>query len=96
MSTERAIPPTPVLSVDKHNGVPKRLVAEAKRAKEMMTSNKTLPDSVPRKKETPKLPPGITRQEFNVAITNLKQLVGNANVEINDKPLVDGWYMEHP
>ena len=94
--TLQDLAPTPILSPSKHYGIPERLQAEAKRAKGMVFSSKTLPDSVPRQKDIPKLPPGISREAFNTAITELKDLIGETYVEINDKPLIDGWYMEHP
>ena len=90
------LPPTPLLSVENHSGIPKRMELDAKLAKERLYSNKTLPDSVPRQQEVPRLPPNTSREKFNEAISDLKGRVGDANVEINDKPLVDGWYMEHP
>lgn len=51
---------------------------------------------MPRQGELPVLPPDTTRAEFNQAIGELQQILGVEHVEINDKPLVDGWYVEHP
>lgn len=91
-----ALAPTPLLSDDLHSGIPKRMEEDARVAKERLYSNKTMPDSIPRQREVPRLPPNTSREEFNQAMTELQQQLGAANVEINDKPLVDGWYMEHP
>lgn len=91
----RNLDPTPLLSA-KHNGIPERLTGDAKKAKERVWTNKTVPDSVPRQSEGPRLPYGVSREAFDSAIEELKNSLGETNVEVNDKPLVDGWYMEHP
>ena len=78
-----------------HSGVPARLSNEALAAKERTYSLRTLPTSVPRQSQL-RLPPGVTRDVFDKAIDELKKVLGKAGVELNDKPLVDGWYMEHP
>lgn len=90
------LPPTPLLSAENHSGIPKRMELDAKLAKERLYSRRTLPDSVPRQHEVPRLPPNTSRAKFNAAMADLKDSLGDDNVEINDKPLVDGWYMEHP
>jgi hypothetical protein len=79
----------------KHSGVPARLKDEADAAKERLYSLKTLPDNIPRKSNV-RLPPDTSQEKFDTAIAALKKLLGNNGVELNDKPLVDGWYMEHP
>src|ERR1700761_813026 len=78
----------------RYSGVPKRLSREAVDAKTRLYSQKTLPDSVPRRRIT--LPPGISKKSFDQAVTEWQGVLGEDNVELNDKPLVDGWYMEHP
>ncbi|KUJ19925.1 glycolate oxidase [Mollisia scopiformis] len=78
-----------------HSGVPARLKNEADAAKERLYSLKTLPDSVPRKSNV-KLPPNTSQETLDAAITALTKFLGKDGVEINNKPLVDGWYMEHP
>ncbi|KAL4898941.1 hypothetical protein BDW74DRAFT_189625 [Aspergillus multicolor] len=92
----KTVTPTPRLSDGVHSGIPAQLEAEAKVAKERLYSNRTLPDSVPRRHDVPRLPPNTTREQFDTAIAELRERLGDKNVEINDKPLVDGWYMEHP
>jgi len=86
--------PAPLLS-SIHSGVPERLVAESDRAKRLLYSNKTLPTSVPRRRGVP-LPPDVSQTAFDTAIAELRQTLGDSNIELNDKPLVDGWYLEHP
>lgn len=81
-----------------YSGIPDRLLNEAKRAKSLLYSNRTDIDAKPKDRtlETPRLPPDVTRETFNTAIAELRDAVGSQNVELNDKPLVDGWYLEHP
>ncbi|KAL3489208.1 hypothetical protein BJX62DRAFT_252752 [Aspergillus germanicus] len=95
-SLPSTLPPTPLLSDNIHSGIPKNLEADAKVAKERLYSNKTVPDTVPRERDVPRLPPNTTRDKFDAAIAELRQRLGDEHVQLNDKPLVDGWYMEHP
>ncbi|KAF3908987.1 hypothetical protein ABW20_dc0108379 [Dactylellina cionopaga] len=81
---------------DTHSGTPVRLLKEAQEHKNRLYSNKTVPPSWPRKQEVPVLPPDVDRTTFNKAIGDLQRLIGKENIEVNDKPLIDGWYMEHP
>jgi hypothetical protein len=37
------------------------------------------------------IPQGIQRSRFLVAIEELTEQLGDENVEVNDKPLHDGW-----
>ncbi len=94
--TPGALAPTPLLSDEVHSGIPKRMEEDARIAKERLYSNKTMPESIPREREVPRLPPNTSREKFNQAMTELRGQLGPENVEVNDKPLVDGWYMEHP
>ena len=87
--------PTPLLSPSKHSGIPKRLATEAAAAKQKLFGNKTLPQSGPRRNDTP-LPPEVSKEAYDAAIDELRELLGGDHVELNDKPLIDGWYMEHP
>lgn len=79
-----------------HTGVPERLSKEAALARESMYALRTLPPSLSRQGDLPRLPPNTTRKNFNEAIAALKKELGSSKVELNDKPLEDGWYMEHP
>ncbi|KIW69393.1 hypothetical protein PV04_05272 [Phialophora macrospora] len=78
----------------RYSGVPTRLSQEAVDAKTRLYSQKTVPDSLPRRRTA--LPPGLSKESFDQAVDELKGALGEGNVELNDKPLVDGWYMEHP
>jgi hypothetical protein len=79
----------------KHSGVPARLEKEAAEGKERLYLRRTLPNSTPRQSPL-RLPPNISRDQFDVAIDALTKSLGAKALELNDKPLVDGWYMEHP
>jgi hypothetical protein len=78
-----------------HSGVPARLSKEADAAKERLYSLRTLPKSTPRQSSL-RLPPNTSREQFDTAIAALVEVLGPKGVELNDKELVDGWYMEHP
>lgn len=95
-STAGTVPPVPILSDSHHSGISKRLAEAANAAKARVYANKTVSGVTPRKGELPVLPPGIQRQTFNTAIEELKRTLGSEHVVINDKPLDDGWYLEHP
>ena len=86
--------PAPSLA-QRYSGVPDRLAAIAQAAKDRLYSNKNVPESVPRRHDV-RLPPDTTRDDFDKAIAALRNDLGNDNVVLNDKPLVDGWYLEHP
>jgi hypothetical protein len=75
-----------------YSGIPDRLYNEAVTAKEKTHSLKTLPHSKPRSSPI-RFPPDTNQEQFDVAIAALRKILGEAGVEINDKPLVDGWYM---
>ncbi|KAF2251120.1 vanillyl alcohol oxidase [Trematosphaeria pertusa] len=84
----------PTLS-ESYSGVPSRLAAIAQEAKDRLYSHKTVPESVPRQHNV-RLPPDTSRETFDEAVASLRQALGHENVVLNDKPLVDGWYLEHP
>ncbi|KAI1324843.1 vanillyl alcohol oxidase [Xylariaceae sp. FL0255] len=83
----------PLLS-DHHSGIPDFLLEKAQRAKAQALAVTTKPQGT--KERVLAYPQGIEHEVFNDAIQKLTSLLGMENVEINDKPLVDGWYMEHP
>lgn len=93
---DAVIGPIPALSETKHSGLPARLAEIGKQSKARIYSNKTVLIPHKRDQDVPVLPPDITRATFNEAIADLRAQVGHDNVELNDKPLEDGWYMEHP
>lgn len=92
----KSIRPVPILTESHHSGISKNLSKAANEAKARAWANKTASGVTPRQGELPVLPPGIERDRFNGAIQELKRTVGSENVVINDKPLDDGWYLEHP
>ncbi|KAI5867560.1 vanillyl alcohol oxidase [Durotheca rogersii] len=94
MAGHEALGPVPTLD-EKHSGTPKRLSKEAQEVRARLFSNHTLPASQPRKRAL-RLPPGVSQESFDTAVRELRGAIGSGNVELNDKPLVDGWYIEHP
>lgn len=93
-STPEATTPIPTLP-ETHSGIPPYLLPKATRAKEAVFSGRTKP-AKPRSREVPVVPQGVSRDQFLEALEELKRELGEENVEVNDKPLKDGWYMEHP
>ncbi|KAF8577799.1 vanillyl alcohol oxidase [Ramaria rubella] len=94
-----SVPAPLVLSRHNPSGVPSRLVEAAHEAKRRTWENSTLleaSESFETNSQLPVLPPDTTRDCFDRAILQLKTELGENHVVINDKPLVDGWYMEHP
>lgn len=85
MSTIPAFPGT-------HNGVPARLREDATIRKTEHFALRTKTTLDPRDEDVPVLPPGISREGFGLAMEELKESIGDANVVLNDKPLDDGWY----
>ncbi|AEO67281.1 uncharacterized protein THITE_2043743 [Thermothielavioides terrestris NRRL 8126] len=77
-----------------HSGIPPFLLEKARRAKAGIFEGRTKPQK--ERQRLPVVPQGIERDDFLKALAELKELLGDGNVEINDKPLRDGWYMEHP
>ncbi|KAK0621842.1 hypothetical protein B0T17DRAFT_618235 [Bombardia bombarda] len=77
-----------------HSGIPTFLLEKARKAKEGVFDTRTKPTK--ERQRLPVVPLGIERDEFMKALKELGEQLGEEHVEINDKPLVDGWYMEHP
>lgn len=75
-----------------HSGIPTYLLEKATKAKEGIFSGRTKPKR--ERQRLPVVPQGIERDEFVAALEELKGQLGAENVEVNDKPLKDGWYME--
>lgn len=78
--------------VKKHSGIPENLLEKAKRAKALIYDIRTKDTST--RQRLPVVPQGIEKDAFIQALEELAQQLGKANVEVNDKPQVDGWYME--
>ncbi|KAK4160364.1 hypothetical protein QBC43DRAFT_270712 [Cladorrhinum sp. PSN259] len=77
-----------------HSGIPKYLLEKATRAKNSVLEGSTKTQK--KRQRLPVVPRGIEREEFLKALGELKEKLGAEHVEVNDKPLNDGWYMEHP
>lgn len=77
-----------------YSGVPDRLISDARDVKNRLYSIKTLPPSVSRTRVA--LPPDVSQDQYNQAIAELEETIGKVNVQINNQPLQDGWYMQHP
>lgn len=78
----------PLLS-EKHSGIPDFLLDKAKEAKAWVFQLRTKQDS--ERKRPPVIPQGVEEKVFLRALDELRGQIGAANVERNDKPLVDGW-----
>jgi hypothetical protein len=65
---------------------PPRLVGYAMEVKAKIDANynKNFDGQKIREKELPVLPPNVSRQTFNTAISELRQKIGAENVELND------------
>src|ERR1700742_1418601 len=86
---------TPTLA-EKHSGIPTRLIDQARRAKGLLFSRRTAGKTISSGGRRVQLPPYTTQEKFNDAIAQLRSVVGDQYVNLNDGTLVDGWYMEHP
>ncbi|OQE13590.1 hypothetical protein PENSTE_c052G00782 [Penicillium steckii] len=77
-----------------HSGIPRNLLRSAAQVKANLVSNQTID---PRERaQLPVLPQGFTSSQFATALAEIIHYLGKQHVEINDKPLDDGWYIEHP
>ncbi|KAI0437181.1 hypothetical protein F4803DRAFT_571240 [Xylaria telfairii] len=83
----------PLLS-EKHSGIPEWLLGKAQEAKAHALSVATKVQG-PRQRG-PVYPPGVEESVFDKAIDELREQLGSDHVVLNDQPLQDGWYMEHP
>lgn len=75
-----------------HSGIPSYLLDKAREAKASIFEGRT--KTANERQRLPVVPQGIERDDFLKALAELKELLGAEHVEINDKPLKDGWYME--
>ena len=79
----------PVYPAD-HSGIPERLVDKVVRERERLSKNQTKARTSERKRGVA-IPQGVGKDQFFSAIEELSQLLGDANVRVNDQPLEDGW-----
>jgi hypothetical protein len=80
------------LLAGKHSGIPANLLAKAEKAKALIYETRTKSTDIGQRSVV--IPQGIEKARFFEALDELGGQLGMENVEINDKPLVDGWYME--
>lgn len=85
---EEAKSDVPVLP-ETHSGIPKYLLDKARNAKETVFETRTKP--INSRRRLPVIPLGIERDKFLEALDDLRGQLGAQNVEVNDKPLRDGW-----
>lgn len=81
----------PLLS-EKHSGIPQNLLGKAQKAKSLIYETRTKETNT--RQRLPVIPQGVEKEAFTRALDELGEQFGKENVEVNDKPLVDGWYME--
>jgi predicted ATP-dependent protease len=81
----------PLLS-EKHSGIPQNLLEKAMNAKALIYKTRT--KEADTRKRLLVLPQGVGKDTFVQALDELGEQLGRDNVEVNDRPLVDGWYME--
>ncbi|KAI1854421.1 hypothetical protein JX265_012455 [Neoarthrinium moseri] len=96
MSTTSEVATSVPTLADKHSGIPQYLLEKAVNAKKAIREGST--DKVGEKKpaRSVAIPQGVDEDTFFKAIDELRGTLGAQHVELNDKPLEDGWYMEHP
>lgn len=73
----------------KHSGIPESLREQARIVKKNTFDRRT--KSVDDRQRLPVIPQGVSRETFNEALAELRREIGADNVEVNDKPLKDGW-----
>jgi len=91
MSFENEAKSTIPVLPDTHSGIPTYLLEKAKNAKAAVFETRTKLQS--RRQRLPVLPQGVDGETFKKALDDLKKQLGADHVELNDKPLVDGWYV---
>lgn len=85
---EESTSEVPVLE-QQHSGIPEYLLHKARDAKKGIFDIRTKPQG--ERSRLPVIPLGIAQETFFKALDELRQEIGAENVELNDKPLKDGW-----
>lgn len=73
----------------KHSGIPASLLDKARVVKKDTFGKRTKP--LNDRQRLPVIPQGLEKDVFIRALEELRQEIGADNVELNDKPLKDGW-----
>lgn len=76
----------------KHSGIPAHLLDKARQQKKNAFDVRT--KLVNDRQRLPVLPKGISEKKFHEALNELQSELGSEHVELNDKPLIDGWYVQ--
>ncbi len=74
-----------------HSGLPSYLLEEAERVKAVIFETRDKPTGV--RQRLPVIPQGIEPERFFEALADLRGELGDEHVEVNDKPLKDGWFV---
>lgn len=88
LDSEEAKSDVPVLP-GAHSGIPPYLLDKARDAKKTIFETRTKP--LNERQRLPVIPQGIDRDKFLEALDELRKELGPEHVEVNDKPLKDGW-----
>jgi hypothetical protein len=72
-----------------YSGIPTYLLPKAQEAKQGIFDGRTKPQN--ERQRLPVVPQGIERDDFMKALAELEEQLGAEHLEINDKPLRDGW-----
>ena len=72
-----------------HSGIPPDLLSKAEATKREIFEGRSKPQN--ERQRLPVVPQGIERDDFIKALGELGEQLGLEHVEINDKPLRDGW-----
>lgn len=73
----------------KHSGIPENLLDKARAMKKDTFDKRTKP--VNERLRLPVIPQGVAKDVFFLALEELRGEIGTDHVELNDKPLEDGW-----
>lgn len=73
----------------KYSGIPQILLDTARAAKKQTFGQRTKPQND--RQRVPVIPQGVEKDTFFEALDALRKEIGTDNVELNDRPLKDGW-----
>lgn len=85
---DESISDVPTLA-QKHSGIPASLLDQAQAVKKDTFGKRT--KLLNERKRLPVIPQGVEKDLFFQALDELRQEIGVDNVDLNDKPLKDGW-----
>jgi hypothetical protein len=94
---QTATMPTPASSTqiptlpETHSGIPRYLLENAQNTKNTIYTARTEKPTHGKSTRSIAIPHGLEEDTFLKAMSELSAMLGAANVELNDKPLEDGW-----